>query len=191
MFLLFCMSICYITIFFYSCTMCRHQHENISFCFSASRNVDDRKEISRNVAWKEWRHRSTSHHHPRITHILECWIYLNLKRNSLQKPDFLFRFQIHSSDFYCFEFLEFHFSRLRIRNTWKNLVFIEFLLSFSLVWHIFLDLLLWERRVIRLVKRRVEKHQQHSITHTSFTEKYVSCYLTEQVRDEGEHWTRK
>lgn len=26
---------------------------------------------------------------------------------------------------------------------------------------------------IRLVKRRVENHQKHSITHTSFTEKYV------------------
>lgn len=30
-----------------------------------------------------------------------------------------------------------------------------------------------DRWTIRLVKRRVEKHQQHSITHTSFTEKYV------------------
>lgn len=33
---------------------------------------------------------------------------------------------------------------------------------------------------IRLVKRRVEKHQQHSITHTSFTEKYVSINVFER-----------
>ena len=36
------------------------------------------------------------------------------------------------------------------------------------------EILLGMFAAIRLVKRRVEKHQQHSITHTSFTEKYVS-----------------
>lgn len=143
---------------------------------------------------RERRHRSRSTFII-ISHLtLECWIYLNLKRNSLQKPDF-FCFQIHSSDFY-FMFLRISlFHDLKFESLEKS-HFIEF--SFPLFssldrhnFHSKFECLLkscWcfgftplGRRAIRLVKRRVEKHQQHSITHTSFTEKYVSNYPTEQI----------
>lgn len=115
--------------------------------------------------------------------IAECWIYLNLKRNSPYIHWILF------SSFFCYNFLGF-FSK----EIFLSLAKISFLLNFlflfppfffsrqfSLHIHVLQKILLmpwiWNPfgtfATIRLVKRRVEKHQQHSITHTSFTEKYV------------------